>query len=241
MPRRLEFLSNRYLRITPRAELNDPYDFRPFESDLQKRRDFYDKHPLGPIKFSHQDIVVDYHLYDIGVVSFTEAIDNLLMWSHYANSHRGMAVGFDPKHEFFESLDRVRYTTQRPDLHNEFPNINAPELFFKSDQWSYEKEWRPAMKFSQADCMVHAKDGPILEGVFANPRNAANPQYPNLAMLQVPPDAIRSVTFGCRSSEVEIAEFLTALAAATDLSHVTCQQVTLHSDKYELGFRNMPE
>lgn len=36
----------------------------------------------------------------IGVLCLTEKKDNLLMWSHYANSHKGFCIKFDASHEF---------------------------------------------------------------------------------------------------------------------------------------------
>lgn len=37
----------------------------------------------------------------IGVLSLTELPDDLLMWVHYADCHRGFAIQFDETHEFF--------------------------------------------------------------------------------------------------------------------------------------------
>ncbi|EPJ44297.1 MAG: hypothetical protein OFPII_35920 [Osedax symbiont Rs1] len=42
----------------------------------------------------------DFDMY--GILSMTERIDNLLMWSHYADSHTGFVIGFDPSHDFFD-------------------------------------------------------------------------------------------------------------------------------------------
>ncbi len=38
----------------------------------------------------------------IGILCFTEKNDNLLMWSHYANSHKGFVLEFYPEHQFFD-------------------------------------------------------------------------------------------------------------------------------------------
>ena len=36
----------------------------------------------------------------ISILSLTEDKNNLLMWSHYANEHRGFVIGFNSAHEF---------------------------------------------------------------------------------------------------------------------------------------------
>lgn len=232
MPLRPEFLSNRFLRITPRVELNDPYDFHPFEADLRERREFF---PPNTVGLSDQALA-DNHLNGIGVVSFTEAIDNLLMWSHYAAGHQGIAVGFDTEHEFFSGLRRVRYTTQRPDLRTEFPNVMGSELFFKSDQFMYEKEWRIAESFIKATVVVDANTGEP-----ADFEGTPIPTVmPYLAMLEVPAEAVKSITFGIRVTKKQVDEFCAQIRERKELSHVVCEQVTLNPDKYELIFQRLP-
>ena len=39
----------------------------------------------------------DFNNKHIGIVSFAENCDSILMWSHYANHHKGFSIGFDEK------------------------------------------------------------------------------------------------------------------------------------------------
>jgi hypothetical protein len=39
----------------------------------------------------------------VGIFSLSAAEKNLLMWAHYADSHRGLLIEFDPKHPFFNA------------------------------------------------------------------------------------------------------------------------------------------
>jgi Protein of unknown function (DUF2971) len=61
----------------------------------------------------------------VGVLSLTEKPDHPLMWSHYANNHSGLVLGFDETNEFFRSprhgqpdnadgARRVKYSSERP-------------------------------------------------------------------------------------------------------------------------------
>lgn len=81
-----------------------------------------------------------------GLACFLSNCDNLLMWAHYADSHRGVCLKFDVLEDttFFSPAKAVRYTQEYPeydylDDKNEFVN----EMFFtKSNEWSYEGEVR---------------------------------------------------------------------------------------------------
>lgn len=250
-PFRPEFLSNRLLRITPREDLNDPYDFYPFQSDIEEMQLAYKRFGKVDNSPETQDII-DEHLINTGVISFTEAIDNILMWSHYADAHRGMAIGFNPKHPFFSDIQRMRYTTQRTNLREEFPNIMGVELFFKSDQWMYEKEWRLTKQFSQSS---HAfgltqKNIQNIENInyfqiaFKYSMNRDFPDKFNedesvFAMLEIPADAIQSFTFGARVTKEQIEDFIVLLKKEKNLSHVVCYQTVLNTDKYELDFKEV--
>jgi hypothetical protein len=250
-PFRPEFLSNRLLRITPREDLNDPYDFYPFQSDIESMEFAHKAFGNGaPIPETQE--IIDNHLRNIGVISFTEAIDNILMWSHYADAHRGMAIGFNPKHLFFNDIQRMRYTTQRTNLREEFQNIKGTELFFKSDQWIYEKEWRLTKFFSEASHAygltqkniqdIKSKNYFQIAFRFSMSREFSdkfNEDESVFAMLEVPADAIQSFIFGERVTKEQIEEFISALKKEEDLSHVVCKKIVLNPDKYELEFQDI--
>jgi hypothetical protein len=252
MPFRPEFLSNRLLRITPREDLNDPYDFYPFQSDIESIEFAHKAFGNGAPSPETQEII-DNHLRNTGVISFTEAIDNILMWSHYADAHRGMAIGFNPKHpSFFNDIQRIRYTTQRTNLREEFSNIRRVELFFKSDQWMYEKEWRLAKDFSQSSHafgltqknIQNIKNINYLQTAFKDTMYRDFPDKFNedenvFAMLEVPADAIQSFTFGARVTKEQIEDFIVLLKKEKDLSHVVCYKTVLNTDKYELDFKKV--
>ena len=80
------------------------------------------------------------------VLSLCEAYDNILMWSHYADSHRGICIEFDLNvaFEYWRQVLPMQYV-------NEFPYVIGTEIgvrelkaiyLSKSNQWAYEKEWR---------------------------------------------------------------------------------------------------
>jgi hypothetical protein len=76
--------------------------------------------------------------------------DDVLMWGHYGDSHRGFCLEFRPRNDaaFSEMCFPVIYQPEYPDLNGsekspeEVPHPLLRLLMTKSEQWSYESEWR---------------------------------------------------------------------------------------------------
>lgn len=101
----------------------------------------------------------------VGITCFSEAPDNMLMWSHYAQKHTGICVEYDFSKMFStvpnSLLLPVEYSNRRPLLPIEkvmqcvdgkvlvdqskmteiIPAL-LKSLAVKSDIWGYEREWR---------------------------------------------------------------------------------------------------
>jgi len=84
---------------------------------------------------------------DIGVPCLTEVNDDVLMWGHYADGHRGVCLDFTPANapQFFEDAYDITYSPHYPQL-NWFrmgDEERARAAFLtKSSLWQYEREWR---------------------------------------------------------------------------------------------------
>lgn len=81
-----------------------------------------------------------------GILSLSERRDNLLMWGHYASSHTGICLEFDVSipGTFFGHALPVRYPDSRPMFDpkgTEEKNVEMA-LLTKSNDWTYECEWR---------------------------------------------------------------------------------------------------
>lgn len=81
----------------------------------------------------------------IGVLCLCENPNNILMWSHYANEHRGVCLKFDGYYDFFAQAQKVEYP---PNRHPVNPFRDSPEqqmeasVLNKYERWAYEDEWR---------------------------------------------------------------------------------------------------
>lgn len=105
-----------------------------------------------------------------GIYSLAERSDNILMWSHYGDQHKGLALGVEIDDKLFDSskvpyCGKVIYTEDYPKLSPDdtemttsikFNGLNAEKnirfadneliaqktLYTKAKCWTYEDEWR---------------------------------------------------------------------------------------------------
>jgi Protein of unknown function (DUF2971) len=82
-----------------------------------------------------------------GILCLSECKDSLLMWSHYADAHRGVCIEYSTSNErlFGCSVDRVSYASVYPEMSlTDTPDLGWVRKYLstKSAHWKYEKEWR---------------------------------------------------------------------------------------------------
>ncbi len=84
-----------------------------------------------------------------GIVSLSERWNSILMWSHYADYHKGFCVGFSEEkltQNFECASGPVFYpsdnTFPRLDPIRDFLNTFPVQSHTKSNEWQYEKEYR---------------------------------------------------------------------------------------------------
>lgn len=78
--------------------------------------------------------------------SFSERNDSILMWSYYADSHKGICLGYDvnrldssieEQKVLLSSLKKVWYSSERYD-----DSKSKYTPFVKAQGWAHEQEWR---------------------------------------------------------------------------------------------------
>jgi hypothetical protein len=92
-------------------------------------------------------------LRNTGVYCLSEKNDDILMWSHYSDGHKGLCIEFDASQEetFFWEATKVVYQEEYPIVN--VMDIGKPEefrkaLLTKSNHWEYEQE-RRILKFKR--------------------------------------------------------------------------------------------
>jgi hypothetical protein len=174
----------------------------------------------------------------VSVLSLSEVNDNLLMWAHYAESHKGFAIGFDACHAYFDqrhhSEDLIRhlapvvYSENRPAAVLLNPSLSESEqaarfsagfLLTKSIDWQYEREWRMLRSVDEASENID------LAGEL-------------ICLYDFPPEAVTDVIVGCRTSASARA---TLLALRTDLrfAHVQWWEACINERLFKVNIRSL--
>lgn len=107
-----------------------------------------------------------------GIYSLTNNNNNFLMWSYYANSHKGICIGFDSEKLFKiteGTIGAVTYSENLPQMH--LSDINKAYSFYerlistKSSDWSHENEYR-LTKIGLANKIITVPLNTIKEIIF---------------------------------------------------------------------------
>ena len=94
----LEAIRRRRLKIARISELNDPFEFLQVASRNPKTRARYQYVKRALSEY-------------MGLLCFSENWSNPVQWSHYANSHCGICLGFDVVSS--AEMQKVRYVKNR--------------------------------------------------------------------------------------------------------------------------------
>jgi len=155
----LDALQTGLWKVGRTAELNDPADFRPYAVPL-------DETDSGRTFAKESgDRMMESFAKLWGVLSFSETIEDPVVWSHYADSHRGIALGFELDENDPYLLFQVTYSTEVAELDvMEFAQAQStsePSTVVrvlrgafgrKFASWSYEREWRALVRLDRRDC-----------------------------------------------------------------------------------------
>lgn len=144
----LAALANQRLKVALIDELNDPFELLCTNLAHKKARKAF-------VAFKN------YQAKRTGMLCFSRGWHNLLLWSHYADKHRGVALEFEIHQDLIEE---VRYTKTRTTLDvpaimksGGFTEDHAAMIYAtKSDHWRYEDEVRVSVALK--DCI---KDGDL--------------------------------------------------------------------------------
>lgn len=117
----LSNIALRRIKISRIADLNDPFELAGADFGEFPRN--YLKDELGK---------------DKGILCFSKSWEDPLLWSHYADKHRGVCLGFDVQDDY---LTPVIYTATFPKFERTDEGVNAL-LRRKFIGWEYENELR---------------------------------------------------------------------------------------------------
>jgi hypothetical protein len=130
----ISILSLQRLKVSKIGDLNDPFEFLAV--------DLLDKRHRNAVHSFKEDLDRTH-----GILCFCSSFTNPLVWAHYADRHRGVALGFDIPDE---KAIKINYTEERPTV--EFDErlqkiVNSEKVLnhligTKFRDWQYENEIR---------------------------------------------------------------------------------------------------
>jgi hypothetical protein len=120
-------IAKRRIKISEIDQLNDPFELWCVSAD--------DKELRAALRGFKDDFGKRF-----GMICFSEQWSSPLLWSHYAEKHRGMCLGFDVEEQI---LKPVTYVGERPNFEMPPTLENMKQLLFtKFEDWQYEEELR---------------------------------------------------------------------------------------------------
>lgn len=232
---KLSILDNLRIRFTPFLEMNDPFEsffiLEPLDRELEQAK--ADGFLAETIEAR---MMLEYLNRHLGLLSLSARKDELLLWAHYADNHRGMVIGFDSNHSFFQnevhirdrnydvlinitspgfgSLREVTYQNDRFPIKLGEDVLEA--FFYKSQHWQYEEEYR----------------------VFRSLADANDASVTGIHLFDIPPEAITVVIAGARADE-SLRSAIKNKLSQPQYNHIKACNALLHHRSYALEFEDL--
>jgi hypothetical protein len=132
----LDDLEHRRLKLSEIDKLNDPFELWCVAQSDRALRAALRRYKA---QMSQQ----------FGMLCFCQEWHNPVLWSHYADKHTGICLGFDVPSNMVKS---VKYATRRSQLRRPLTTHVADELLYtKYRDWRYEREVRSWFELKERD------------------------------------------------------------------------------------------
>jgi hypothetical protein len=126
-------LRERRLKIARLAEMNDPFEMLPFDMSNRDQR-------IAAL------MTLDRLNGTAAVLCFSKSWTNPVVWSHYADQHRGVCLGFDIADDMTKPIAYAARREPLPDFSvmEEQHKLDTVDrmLYTKFEDWHYENEVR---------------------------------------------------------------------------------------------------
>ena len=210
------------LRFTSPLSFNDPFEFR-YPVKYLSPSSSVDLNNLVNSLFNNNqfnNIALDFVLKGIGILSLSASNDDILMWSHYADHHKGIVLEFYEDHSFFSestddkklihNLEEVNYQIDRPYPKNEEEYFLDKSMYLtKHINWEGEQESRVAVLLDEA----------------------GNDDKYN---IKFPTDLIKSVYIGVRTDNDDI-KYIVNLKQKEEWRHLNIYKLKMDEKDYKLN------
>ena len=243
-PEALDGLRNHALWFSSPDQFNDPFDCDVSCFIGRNRRDFEDRLDafFGHVQDNaivrifgksakgwrkKNEVLMDifrlFYRSRTFICSLSASCDNVLMWAHYANQHKGMCLVFN-SHKAGLIRDNVlpvqyydRYPSDLVDAKriDDLGMLTKQLLAAKSSAWSYEREWRAFMV------------------------NESNAEDTKGALYQYDPSLLSGVVFGINTSPSDIERVKDAITELKCSHRIRLYQARAVKDEFKIAIREI--
>lgn len=160
---------------------------------------------------------------DWAIFCLSDGADVDLMWSHYADRHRGLCLGFARNTAIVRDARPVAYACELKKLRIDAPDDEAARDAFltKSEVWQHEREWRALVRRSSS--APHRPDTPCAS---------------TEGFCRIDLEGLVSITFGLYFSAWE-RQAVQEIARAHSWQG-TFQEAVKANDEYKVVIRELP-
>lgn len=179
----------------------------------------------------------------IGIYSLSQVNNEILMWSHYADNHKGFCIGYENLH-----LNTIPPTKKLPvNYKTIFTDLDDPKIIIKfyTDVFHNllhlpENEWN-AKREKLAKELKHEDDQRGGLSVLTDKYEKWSYEQEvrlidekNFGLKHFNPQCIKSITFGLRADQKDIEEIIT-ICKESKKEHITFYKTEKHDEKFELN------
>jgi len=136
----IEALQNSCLKIGRLNNLNDPFEYYHIDINNTSMRDI--------IRYRRKRANRNY-----GLICFSKNFSNPVQWAHYADSHKGLCLGFEIPEDLVVKIDYIQERTSASEFSKSLDLKEESYLEYmlsrKYNHWSYEQEYRIIIKLSE--------------------------------------------------------------------------------------------
>lgn len=200
-------------------KFNDPFEF------------VMDRIPVVNLKSSKRKITEEDLKKELFVKCFSEISTkkNVLMWSHYADDHKGICIEYTPQYDLdinktdytdyciFNLIEPVRYRIapfKKGARHKDIHYVKEV-LFTKAKCWEYEKEWRLNRSIGRDKYLEYEK-----EKLF----------------LKFKPNELTKVTLGYRLIDMDDIKMIKNWIKKLGNQNIKIEKCDRSENKYQLKF-----
>lgn len=204
----LSNLTKRKNWVADPSTFNDPFEFR-IQDNITLNKDGSVQLLNDKLNKVRDEIIKQTK--EFGVVSYTTNESDTLMWSHYADNHRGMCLVFDIPNPLSVGMHMVKYFEGIPEMDFDVKDGKLKKekvreiikliISSKSDKWKPENEFRQVFTY--------------------NNRHA---DYPG---------PLKEIIFGCQSSKDDIEMVISIMNE--DLAGIDISKMFISKNSYNLG------